>query len=97
MDGICYSFYEDENQEYLDNLEKRGIIFDYLDIKNKELVPFKGRNSRKNRVKPTSEEEVIAKRVVKKPTKVTPGYKKKLAKQQKEVADKFKRIGRKRG
>ena len=38
MDGICYSFYEDENQEYLDNLEKRGITFDYLDIKNKEII-----------------------------------------------------------
>ena len=97
MDGICYSFYEDENQEYLDNLEKRGITFEYLDIKNKELVPFKGRNSRKNRVKPTSEEETLAKRVVQKPKKVTPGYKKKLAKKQQEVATQFKKIsGRKR-
>ena len=96
MDGVCYSFYEEENHEYLDNLEKRGVIFDYLDIKNKELVPFKGRNSRKNRVKPTSEEENIAKRVVKKPNKVTPGYKKKLAKKQQEVADKFKRISKRK-
>ena len=93
MDGVCYSFYEDMNEVYLDNLEKRGIVFDYLDIKNKELVPFKGRNSRKNRVKPTTEEETIAKRVVKKPTKVTPGYKKKMAKKQQEVAQKFKKIG----
>jgi ATP-dependent RNA helicase CshB len=94
MDGICYSFYEVENEEYLLNLEKRGITFDYLDIKNKELIPFKGRNSRKNRVKPVTEEEEIAKRVVKKPTKVTPGYKKKLAKKQQEVAQSFKRVGR---
>mgnify|MGYP006874684682 FL=1 len=94
MDGICYSFYEVENEEYLLNLEKRGITFDYLDIKNKELIPFKGRNSRKNRVKPVTEEEEIAKRVVKKPTKVTPGYKKKLAKKQQEVAQNFKRVGR---
>ena len=92
MDGICYSFYEEENQEYLDNLEKRGIVFDYLDIKNKELVPFKGRNSRQKRVKPISEEEIIAKRVVKKPTKVTPGYKKKLAEKQKEVSQRFKNV-----
>lgn len=94
MDGICYSFYEVENEEYLLNLEKRGITFDYLDIKNKELIPFKGRNSRKNRVKPVTEEEEIAKRVVKKPTKVTPGYKKKLAKKQQEVAQSFKCVGR---
>ena len=96
MDGVCYSFYEVENEEYLDNLEKRGITFEYLDIKNKELVPFKGRNSRQKRVKPTTEEETIAKRVVKKPTKVTPGYKKKLAKKQQEVADKFKKISKRK-
>ena len=94
MDGICYSFYEVENEEYLSNLEKRGITFDYLDIKNKELVPFKGRNSRANRVKPQTEGEAVAKRVVKKPDKVTPGYKKKLAKKQQEVASKFKNVGR---
>lgn len=94
MDGICYSFYEVENEEYLLNLEKRGITFEYLDIKNKELVPFKGRNSRQNRVKPQSEVETIAKRVVQKPKKVTPGYKKKMAKKQAEVAQKFKKIGK---
>ena len=92
MDGICYSFYEEENQEYLDNLEKRGIVFDYLDIKNKELVPFKGRNSRQKRVKPVTEEELIAKRVVKKPEKVTPGYKKKMAEKQKEISQRFKKV-----
>ena len=90
MDGICYSFYEEENQEYLDNLEKRGITFEYLDIKNKELVPFKGRNSRANRVKPVSEEEKIAKRYVAKPKRVTPGYKKKMAEKQEALSKKFK-------
>ena len=90
MDGICYSFYEDENQEYLDNLEKRGVTFEYLDIKHGELVPFKGRNSRQNRVKPVSEEEKIAKKYVPKPKKVTPGYKKKMAEKQQELSKKFK-------
>jgi len=90
MDGICYSFYEEENFEYLDNLEKRGITFQYLDIKNDELVPYKGRNSRQNRVKPVSEEEKIAKRYIPKPKKVTPGYKKKLAQKQAEVTKRLK-------
>lgn len=90
MDGICYSFYEEENQEYLDNLEKRGVVFDYLDLKNGELVPFKGRNSRSNRVKPVSEEEKFAKAVIKKPKKVTPGYKKKLKEKQEQLTKKIK-------
>ena len=65
-------------------------MFDYLDIKNGELVPFKGRNSRSNRVKPVSEEEKFAKAVIKKPKKVTPGYKKKLKEKQQQLTKKIK-------
>lgn len=95
MDGICYSFYEEENQEYLDNLEKRGITFDYLDIKGDELVPFKGRNSRANRVKPVTEEEKKATMFIPKPKKVTPGYKKKMQEKKQELTKKFKHNKRK--
>ena len=90
MDGICYSFYEDENQEYLDNLEKRGITFEYLDIKDQELVPFKGRNTRANRVKPVSEEEKKAITFIPKPKKVTPGYKKKMMEKKEQIAKRLK-------
>ena len=90
MDGICYSFYEEENQEYLDNLEKRGITFEYLDIKDQELVPFKGRNSRANRVKPVSEEEKKAVTFIPKPKKVTPGYKKKMMEKKAEITKRLK-------
>lgn len=90
MDGVCYSFYEDENQEYLDNLEKRGITFEYLDIKDQELVPFKGRNSRANRVKPVSEEEKKAITYIPKPKKVTPGYKKKMLEKKEQITKKLK-------
>ena len=95
MDGICYSFYEEENQDYLDNLEKRGITFDYLDIKNGELVPFKGRNARANRVKPVTEEEKKATLFVPKPKKVTPGYKKKMQEKKDALTKKFKSNKRK--
>lgn len=90
LDGICYSFYEDANEAYLQSLEKRGITFDYLELKNHELIPYKGRNSREQRVRPESEEMRLAKKVVKKPTKVTPGYKKKLKAKQEELAQKMK-------
>ena len=96
MDGICYSFYDNENEEYLDALERRGITFDYLTLKNKELLPYKSRNSREDRVKPVTEVEKLAKSLVKKPTKVTPGYKKKMAEAQKKIIKTMKGKGRHR-
>ncbi len=88
--GIAYSFYEQLDDRYLDNLNKKGVTPKYFEIKNKELVEYKGRNVRSTRVKPLSEEEIKAKRIIKKPTKVTPGYKKKMAKQANEIATKMK-------
>lgn len=76
MDGICYSLYDFENKNYLDQLEKKGIKFEKMQIKNNELIPYKG-DSRKRRAKPINQEEAKIKRIMAKPKKVTPGYKKK--------------------
>lgn len=96
MDGICYSLYDNENEDYLQSLERRGITFDYLTLKNKELVPYKSRNSREERVKPTTDAERLANSLVKKPTKVTPGYKKKMAEAKKQIVKSMKGKGRHR-
>ena len=96
MDGICYSLYDNENEDYLQSLERRGITFDYLTLKNKELVPYKSRNSREERVKPTTDAERLANSLVKKPTKVTPGYKKKMAEAKKQIVKSKKGKGRHR-
>lgn len=95
MDGVSYSFYDEENNTYLDNLAKKHISFNYLDIKNGELVPYKARNERSKRIKPLTDEEKKAKIFIKKPKKVTPGYKKKMEKQQEALAKKLKKGGRK--
>lgn len=87
MDGICYSFYDLDNETYLINLEKRGVNFEYLDLKKDELVPYKSRNSRAERIKPENKEVTLAKKMIKKPDKVTPGYKKKYQQKIKEIAD----------
>jgi ATP-dependent RNA helicase CshB len=93
MDGICYSLYDNENEDYLQSLERRGITFDYLTLKNKELVPYKSRNSREERVKPTTDAERLANSLVKKPTKVTPGYKKKMLEAKKQIVKSMKGKG----
>ncbi len=88
-DGIVYSFYEEINNEYLDNLNKKGIKPEYFEIKNGELIPYKGRNTRENRVKPKTNYELEASKYIPKAKKVKPGYKKKRQAQVNELADKL--------
>ncbi len=75
--GTVYSFYKDIDNEYLDFLNKHGIEPVYKEIKNGELVDFKGRNTRTKRIKPLNEIERSARKHIAKDDKVTPGYKKK--------------------
>lgn len=88
--GEVYSFYDDLDDEYLNNLNRKGVKPIYMVIKNGELQDYKGRDSREKRVKPISDELRRAKAVVKKPTKVTPGYKKKLREKQEQFAKQMK-------
>ena len=88
-DGIVYSFYEEINSEYLDNLNKKGIKPEYYEIKNKKLIPYKGRNTREARIKPKTNYELEASKYIPKSKKVKPGYKKKRQAQVNELADKL--------
>lgn len=90
-DGIVYSFYEDVDDDYLDNLAKKKIKPQYFEIKNKELVPYKGRATRKNRIKPTTNYQREAAKFVPKPKKVTPGYKKKMQAKIDDIAARLKK------
>lgn len=95
-DGIVYSFYEELDNQYLDNLNKKNIKPEYYEIKNKELIPYKGRNTRENRIKPKTDYELQAKRFVPKSDKVKPGYKKKREEQIKKIAESLKKRDKKR-
>lgn len=88
-DGISYSFTEFKNEEYLRSLEEKGITFIYNDIKPNGFVEYKP-NRRSDRVKPITEERKKAEKYVPKAKKVTPGYKKKRAKEVKKLENKLK-------
>lgn len=88
-DGIVYSLYEDLDNEYLDNLAKKKIEPLYYEIKDKELVEFKGRNTRSQRMKPKTNYQKEAAKFVPKSTKVKPGHKKKRQAQIDEIAKKL--------
>jgi len=86
MDGVCYSLYNDENETYLQNLEKRGIKFQYVNIKNGEIVEIKDRG----RKQASSEEMKKASKMLGTKKEVKPGYKKKYNEEKKKIAKKMK-------
>ena len=83
--GVAITLYDSAEEELLVQLEERGIAFKYKEIKNGELVTVNARNSRQKRVKKESEIDKIAKSKVRRPKKVTPGYKKKMQTQMERV------------
>lgn len=76
--GIAITIYDRSDEDALNQLEKRGINFVHVDIRNGELVEIEDRNRRKKRQKTQDETDILAKNMVKKPKKVKPGYKKKM-------------------
>ena len=88
-DGICYSFTEFKNEDYLKSLEAKGIKFTYNDIRPNGFIEYNP-NRRTERIKPISEERKKAEKTIPKAKKVTPGYKKKRAKEVKKLENKLK-------
>ena len=75
--GECYSMYDTSNQNIVQALEKKGITFEIKEVKGDHFVDTKDREKRKSREKHQTELEKKITSIVKKPTKVKPGYKKK--------------------
>lgn len=82
--GVVYSLYTTEQSRKIDNIAKRGIHFKKYQLTDdglKEII---------RKSKGLSEEEVAAIKKIKKPTKVTPNYKKK----NKALMDQAKKVAR---
>ncbi|MFR7591019.1 MAG: DEAD/DEAH box helicase [Longibaculum sp.] len=75
--GECYSMYDTSNQNIVEALEKKGITFEMKELKGNQFVDSANREKRKTRVKHQTELEQKISSIVRKPTKVKPGYKKK--------------------
>lgn len=75
--GECYNMYDTSNQNIVQDLEKKGITFEMKELRGNQFVDSKDREKRKSRVKHQTELEKKITSIVRKPTKVKPGYKKK--------------------
>jgi len=79
FDGVAITLFDTGEEEALSGLEARGITFAYQELdKSGEWVDSNQRNRRVSRVKHENEIDKIAKAKVRKPKKVSPGYKKKM-------------------
>lgn len=94
--GIALTIYEPSDEDALNRLEKIGIDFKDVDIQKGEWIEIGGRNKRKQRKKQEDETGIQAKALVRKPSKVKPGYKKKLQTEMDKIKKRQRRIQRKK-
>lgn len=76
LTGVVYSFYDFDDDTYLNKLESKQIKFNHVEINKGEIIEAKARNNRRKFV-----EKVISKRdnvTVAKPKRVKPNYKKRF-------------------
>lgn len=79
FDGVAITLFDTGEEHLLTQLEARGIGFVYKELnKAGEFVEANQRNRRVSRVRVENEVDKIVKAKVRKPKKVTPGYKKKM-------------------
>lgn len=85
LEGMAVNFYKETDIPLIESLEQKGIVFQYSNIKNGDLIPVKRYNERDSRKDVTTELDKEAWKRVKKPKKVKPGYKKKMKQEQEKV------------
>ncbi|MBS4222457.1 DEAD/DEAH box helicase [Lederbergia citrea] len=90
--GLAVTIYEPADEDSLVRLEKMGIEFSYLDLQKGNWVEVTDRNRRKNRTKTINEAEIKARKFVRKPAKVKPGYKKKMEAEREQIKKRERRL-----
>ncbi|PKG21934.1 DEAD/DEAH box helicase [Niallia nealsonii] len=90
--GIALTVYETSDEDALNQLEKLGVEFKNMDLKNGEWVAIDDRNRRKKRTRQADEIDAKAKSLVQKPKKVKPGYKKKMNREVESIKKRERRI-----
>ncbi|RLQ98201.1 DEAD/DEAH box helicase [Falsibacillus albus] len=96
LSGISATIYTPSDEDALNQLEKMGIPFSTVDLQQGEWVEVSDRNRRKNRTKQTDDFEKKARKMIKKPAKVKPGYKKKMQRQIDTMKKRDRRLNKKK-
>ncbi|WP_026692875.1 DEAD/DEAH box helicase [Peribacillus kribbensis] len=94
--GIAATIYETSDEDALNRLEKMGIEFKNIDIRDGEWTEAEDRNKRQKRKRQDDDAVETAKRLVKKPSKVKPGYKKKMQYEMESIKKRQRRMAAKK-
>lgn len=89
--GICYSLYNEDDEASIRTLENSGIQFKNKEIKNGVWVDLEDRLRRQKRPRKSNAIEAKYSKMIKKSTKVKPGYKKKRKMEIQKLVKKEKR------
>ncbi|WP_301107411.1 DEAD/DEAH box helicase [Sporosarcina sp.] len=95
LGGTAITLYEPADEDAINRIEKLGIPFVHEDVKNGEWIEVKERQARKKRVREIDEIDKKADSFVRKPDKVKPGYKKKMAEEKEKFKKRQRRIKKK--
>ncbi|MFQ3542752.1 DEAD/DEAH box helicase [Halobacillus rhizosphaerae] len=91
LKGTAINLYTEEDLPLIQRLEKRGLTFDFFEVKNGEWKEVKSYNERQTRQRKETDIEKQARHMVRKPKKVKPGYKKKMKRETEKNVKKLKR------
>ncbi|MCG7437706.1 helicase-related protein, partial [Lysinibacillus fusiformis] len=90
--GTAITLFEPSEEDAVVRVEKMGIPFVQMDVKDGEWSELKERHARKNRVKQENEIDVKAKALVRKPKKVKPGYKRNMKWEMEKIKKRERRL-----
>lgn len=85
LEGTAISIYDDNDLSLIQRLEQKGLIFEFVEVKNGEWKTDPSWNERQRRQKVDTSIDKEAWKRVSKQKKVKPGYKKKQKRQQQEI------------
>lgn len=81
LEGTAINLYQEKDLPLIQKLEKKGLSFQFYEVKQGEWREVNAYNERQIREKKETNLDKQAKQLVRRPKKVKPGYKKKMKKQ----------------
>lgn len=96
LEGMAITLYDPSEEDKIVQIEALGIPFVHEEVKGGQWVEVKERHARKNRTKKFDDIDRKAIAYVRKPKKVKPGYKKKMAREIENIKKRERRIKRKK-
>ena len=96
LEGTAITLYDPSEEDKIVQIEALGIPFVHEEVKNGDWVEVKARHARKQRTKQLDDIDRKAIAFVRKPKKVKPGYKKKMAQEIENIKKRERRIKRRK-